>query len=58
MEAVVVLLVGLLPLSSETACVNASGCFGCGSSAIRCTGGEFTQFPRFSAADAELVEDL
>ena len=56
--AVLLFLVSLSSLSSENACVNVTGCNGCGTSTISCSAAGLTEFPRFSAVDTALVGKL
>ena len=56
--AVGFVMFSLFAISSENACVNVTGCNGCGTTSIDCTAAGLTEFPRFSADDIVLVENL
>lgn len=51
------LLVGLLAIESESACTT-TGCLGCGTDFISCSGATLTQFPSFTAEDAARADQL
>ena len=56
--AELLLLACLLPGSSQSACTDAAGCNGCGTTVISCAVAGLAQFPNISVDHAMLVEDL